>query len=179
MKLTGPQIITELRDKLQFDMGRHLYGVLGSYNQLEQFEREDLTTATDSNGAELPRPVNVNRDLLARIDDDDLRRLVADEGKRPQSIQWRLNHEFDFLLKDLLENHTLLILKQLELLFAYSLELSVLRTRASNQNHILLLLPGERRGEQLIIFNEAEAQFHRSIPGNLIANNHLWELTDD
>ncbi len=152
---------------------------MGSYKQLEKFEREDLATATDSNGAVLPRPVNVNRDLLARIGDADLRRLVAHEGKRPQSIQWRLNQEFDLLLKDLLKNHTLLILKQLELLFAYSLELSVLRTRASNQDHILLLLPGERRGEQLIIFHEAGAQFHRSIPGNLIANNHLWELTDD
>ena len=179
MKRTGPQIINELRDKLQFDIGRHLYGVLGSYQQLEKFERDDLGLATDQKGSKLPEAINVNRELLARIGDDDLKQLVADEGRRPQSVQWRLNNEFDRLLHDLLQERNLIILKQLELLFAYGLDLSVLRTRASNTNHILLLLPGERRGEQLVIFHEADIKFNRTIPTNLVADNHLWELSDD
>ena len=178
MKRTGPQIINELRDKLQFDVGRHLYGVLGSYQQLERFEKDDLGLATNHKGSNLPAAVNVNRELLARIGDDDLKRLVADEGRRPQSVQRRLNNEFDRLLHDTLQERNLLILKQLELLFAYGLDLSVLRTRASNENHILLLLPGERRGEQLVIFHEADSKFNRTIPTNLIADNHLWELSD-
>lgn len=30
MKLGGPQVVSQLREKLQFDIGRHFYGVLGT-----------------------------------------------------------------------------------------------------------------------------------------------------
>ena len=178
MKLGRPQVISELREKLQFDIGRHLYGVLGSYDQLGRFENEDLAQARDHQDQPLPLPVNVNRELLRRIGDDDLRQLVDAEARRPHAVTYRLNQEFDNLLYDLLQRENLVILKQLELLFAYNLELSVLRTRASNQSHILLLMPAERRGEHIIMFHEAPSKFQRSIPPNLIADNHLWELTD-
>ncbi len=178
MKLTGPQIISEVKEKLQFDMGRHLYGVLGTYGQLQIFQHNDLSHAKDHRGKKLPLPINVNRELLARIGDADLRKLVNSEGKRPTAVQQRLNQEFDQLLHNLLQDSNLLIIHQLELLFAYGLDLSVLRTSASNQNHILLLLPGERRGEQFIVFHEVDDRFQRTLPNNLIADNHLWELSD-
>ena len=178
MKLGRPQVISELREKLQFDIGRHLYGVLGTYDQLGRFENEDLAQAHDHQDQPLPLPVNVNREVLRRMGDDDLRQLVDAEARRPHAVTYRLNQEFDNLLYDLLQRKNLVILKQLELLFAYNLELSVLRTRASNQSHILLLMPAERRGEHLIMFHEAPPKFQRSIPPNLIADNHLWELTD-
>jgi len=178
MKITGPQIVSELREKLRFEMGRHLYGVLGTYAQLSQFEKVDLAQARDPQGNLFPRPMNLNRELLARIGDDDLRRLVHAEARRPKAVQRRLELELDRLLSDLLESNPLLTLKQLELTFVHSLDLSVFRTRATNQNHILLLLPGERRGEHITLFHEADPRFHRSLPGALIADNHLWELKD-
>lgn len=179
-KLSGPQIISELREKLQFDIGRHLYGVLGSYAQLAQFEKTDLAQARDPQGNPFPEPINLNRKLLASIGDDDLRRLIKDEARYPQAVQRRLSQKFDQLLGELLSSPTcgLLTLKQVELLFTYTVDLGVLRTRASNQNHILLLLPGQRRSEQIIIFHETEPRFQRTLPGNLIADNHLWELDD-
>jgi hypothetical protein len=183
MKLTGPQIISELREKLQFSMGRHLYGVLGGYAQLAQFEQTNLAQARDPHGQPLPVPINLNRELLARIGDDDLRQLIKDEARYPQAVQRRLGQQFDQLLADLLaqaatqSSFHLLIVKQIELLFTYDLDLSVLRTRATNTKHLLLLLPGQRRGEQIVVFHEAEPRFHRTIPGNLIAENHLWELS--
>ena len=179
MKLTGPQIISQLRDKLNLDVGRHLYAVLGSYSQLARFEQTDLAHASDPQGNPFPPPFNLNRELLARIGDDDLRHLVNVEARRFNAVQRHLNHAFDQLLHDLLRQNHLIILKQIELLFAYGLDLSVLRTRASNQNHILLLLPGERRGERLVIFHEAAERFQRAIPQNLLADNHLWEITHD
>lgn len=177
-KLPGPHIISEIREKLQFAVGRHLYGVLGSYAQLQQFEKTDLVQARDPQGNPFPEPINLNRELLARIGDDDLRQLIKDEARYPQAVQRQLGQKFDQTLGDLLASPSsgLLTLKQVELLFTYNLDLSVLRTRASNQNHILLLLPGQRRGEQVIIFHETEPRFHRTLPGNLIADNHLWEL---
>lgn len=159
-------------------MGRHLYGLLGTYAQLAEFEQSVLAQARDPNGNPFPPSINLNRELLARIGDDDLRQLVRDEARRPQAIQRRLNQELDNLLGALLGDNNLLILKHLELTFAYSLNLSVFRTRATDQNHILLLLPGERRGEGITLFHEADPRFHRSLPGNLIADNHLWELRD-
>ncbi len=178
MKVGGPQAISQLREKLQFDIGRHLYGVLGTYGQLRRFEQENLAQAQDHRNQQFPTPINVNRELLRRIGDGDLRQLVAKEGKLYHAIGNRLGQEFAALLKDYLQHSDLAILKHVEMLFAYNLDLSVLRTQASNQSHILLLLPAERRGEHIIIFHEAAPRFHRSIPPNLIADNHLWELSD-
>ena len=179
MKISGPQVISELRDKLQFDVGRHLYGVLGSYSQLADFEERGLAHAMDPKGQPFPQPVNLNRELLARMGDADLRGLVHAEARRPQTIQRRLGQELDNLLADFLEQHRFLILKQLELVFAYELDLSVFRIRATNQNHILLLLPGARLGGHIALFHEAGSRFQRQLPSNLIADNHLWELKDD
>lgn len=178
MKLTGPQIISQLREKLSFDVGRHLYAVLGTYNQLAQFEHHDLAQVREIEGKSFPAPFNINRELLARIGDDELRHLVNVEARRFNAVQRHLNQAFDRLLHDLLQQNRLIILKRMELLFAYSLDLSVLRTRASNQSHILLLLPGEQRGERLTIFHEAAERFQRTIPQNLVADNHLWELSN-
>ncbi|HOU13761.1 MAG TPA: hypothetical protein PKZ84_11645 [Anaerolineae bacterium] len=176
MILTGPQIINVLREKLQFAAGRHLYGVLGSYANLARFEEEDLAHARLADGARFPVPHNLNKVLLDNIGDDDLKRLGQDEARRPQAVQSRLNQELDRVLGALLHEQHFIILKQIEMLFAFSLDLGVFRIRASNQNHILLLLPGERRGDQVLLFHEAEARFQRLLISNLIADNHLWEL---
>ena len=178
MKMSGPQAISELRDKLRFSVGRHLYGVLGTYAQLAEFEQSDLAHARDPHGEEFPQVIDLNRELLARISDDLLRRLVRDEARRPQAVQSRLGQELTRLLRQLLQTTDFLILKQMELVFAYGLDLSVFRTHASNENHLLLLLPGERRGEHVALFHAPDPRFHRSLPPNLIADNHLWELKD-
>jgi hypothetical protein len=177
MRQSGPEIIGQLRDKLPVGIGRHLYAVLGTYAQLAHFEQAHLAQARDPEGHPLPVPLNVNRELLARIGDEELRQLVRDEPRRPQAVQRRLNQELQDLLNDRLAIHWFLILKQMELLFAYELDLTAFRTRASNQSHILLLLPAERRGDHIAVFHEADARFHRTLPENLIADNHLWELT--
>ena len=131
-KSTGPQIISELREKLQLDIGRHLYGVLGGYAQLQQFEQTDLAQALDPDGQRFPAPANLNRALLARIGDDELRQLIKDEARYPQTVQRRLNQQFDEMLAELLagppasSSSYFLILKQVELLFTYDLDLSTL-----------------------------------------------------
>jgi len=178
MRITGPQVISELRQKLQFDVGRHLYGVLGTYAQLAVFEEAALSQALDPRGRRFSQPINLNYELLARIGDEDLRKLVQAEARRPMTIRRRLGQELDNLLGTLLQEQRFLVLKQLELLFTYELDLSVFRIRATNQNHILLLLPGARRGDYVVLFHEAESRFQRTIPPNLIADNHLWELRD-
>lgn len=178
MPLSGPEITTQLRQKLQFPVGRHLYGVLGSYAALARFEAQVLPQALQADGRPFPAAVDLNRHLLDDISDGALRDLVKQEGKRPQAIQRRLNEQLDHLLAQLLADSDFIILKQIELLFAYQLDLSRFRTRAANQSHILLLLPGERRGDHVTLFHEAGPEFHRTLTPNIIADNHLWELAD-
>ena len=178
MKLTGPKVISQLREKLQFDVGRHLYGVLGTYRQLERFERVDLAQARDHEGRAFPPLINLNRQLLERIGDNDLNELVGNEARRPESVRNRLSQELRNLISEHLTSNSILAVKNIEVLFTYSLDLSVFRISATNRNHILLLLPGARLGQTIILFHEAQG-YHRTFPANLIADNHLWELTDD
>jgi hypothetical protein len=176
MKLKGSQIITNLRENLQVEIGRHLYAVLAGYAQLDAFERNELAQARKVDGASMPNAINLSHSLLDRMGDSDLRSLVKQEGKYPIGVKRKLDHEFDALLANLLIQDRFVILKNLELLFAFDLELETIRARATNQSHILLLLPGEKRGDHIFLFTEAEQRFHRQLPFQLIADNHLWEL---
>lgn len=174
--LTGPQIISKLRKQLQSQSGRHLYVVLGTYQLLENFEINDLTPAQTADGTLLPKPLNFNRDLLDHIEDEALRRMVHDESRRPQTVEDQLNQAFEQVLREHFAEGSLLILKQCELMFAYKLDLSKLRTYATNQNHLLLLLPGRQVSNQILLFHESDQRFQNQFPGQLVTENNLWEL---
>ena len=154
------------------------YTVLGTFQQLDRFEEDDLKYATLPNGSPFPVPINLNHKLLASIEDEELKKLVRSEAKRPQAIQRTLNNTLNTVLGELLSENNVLVLKNLELIFAYELDFSIFRTRAVNQNHLLILLPGEKRSDHITIFQEASARFHRPLSPNLFADNHLWELID-
>jgi len=174
--LTGPQIISELRKQLQNQSGRHLYAVLGTYQLLENFEKNDLAPALNAEGQLLPIPVNFNRDLLDHIEDEALRRMVRDESRRPQAVESQLNQAFEQVLHKHFTEQSFLILKQCELMYAYKLDLSKLRTYATNQNHLLLLLPGKHVSNQILLFHESDQRFQTQFPGQLVTENNLWEL---
>lgn len=175
-KLAGPQIISELCKQLQNQSGRHLYVVLGTYQLLEKFEKDDLAPALTKDGLPLPKPVNFNQDLLNHIEDEALRRMVRDENRRPKTVESQLNQAFDQVLRDHFLKQSILILKQYELLFAYKLDLGKLRTYATNQNHLLLLLPGKQVSNQILLFHESDQRFQNQFPGQLVTENNLWEL---
>ena len=178
MKRTGPQIISILRENLALSVGRHLYAVLGSYQQLAWFEEVDLAQARFGDERLQPFVANLNLAMLSRIEDQALQELVQNEARLPQTVQLKLNREFDMALMNLQQDRPFIVLKQVELLFAYKLDLQVIRARATNQNHILLLLPGEKRGDHITLFSEAGPRFHRTLPPQLVTENHLWEITD-
>ncbi len=174
--LTGPQIISEFRKQLKNQSGRHLYVVLATYDQLASFEKNDLTQAATAEGQAFPKPLNFNLALLANIEDEDLRKMVRDESRRPKAVESQLNQAFENLLHSYYNSQTLLIMKQCELMFAYHLDLSKLRTYATNQNHLLLLLPGKVVSNQILLFYEADQRFQTQFPGQLVTENNLWEL---
>jgi hypothetical protein len=90
MKLSDYEINSALRERLQMPTGRHLYAILGSYVALERYERVSFSQALGADGKPLERPINLNRELLRRIPDSDLKELVQNEAKRPQSVKQRL-----------------------------------------------------------------------------------------
>ena len=178
MKLSGHEINSQLRQKLGMSTGRHLYVVLGTFDRIEHYERVAFREARSPDDKPLRTALNVSRSLLQRFSDDELKWLVRNEAGLPETVKKRLADELDALIAGELAETSFLALKNLELLFAYDMELTCFRIRATNQKHILVLLPGERVGDRITLFHEAPPGNHRTLPMNLVPENHLWELSE-
>lgn len=171
------EIIEALRTRLAQATGRHLYGILGDYRQLDAFATRLHKEARMPDGHKFPVPVNVNQGILKSIPDDKFRILVENEAKRPEPTQAHVAKAFEAFLRDKLRSRNLLVLAHFEMLFAYHLELNLLRTLATDDDRILLLLPGKRSSGKVIMFPDWEEGDY-VLPTNLIADNHLWELRE-
>lgn len=174
MKAT--QIVEAILQKLSVPSGRHLYGVLGTYSLLDHFAKQ-LHQAKSTDGFPFSKPVNVNRGILDEIPDDEFKHLAENEAKRPEPTRAHVAEAFNRFLRKHLTGKRILVLSKIEMLFAYQIELSLLRTIAADSNRVLLLLPGHRYQGRIIMFNEmVEGNF--ILPVNLIAENHLWEVSE-
>ena len=49
--------------------------------------------------------------------------------------------------------------------------------RHSDEDRVLLLLPGQRSHGRIIMFHEMDVGVY-TLPTNLIADNHLWEVRE-
>lgn len=178
MKYQPTEILEILQQNLTVNIGRHLYAILGTYQALNQFELSALAHAKLDNGDPFPSPISINQVLLDSFDSEQLQEVIKKESRRPQNTQNRLNKAMEEFLYTSREKTNFLILKHCELLFAYSLDVSKLRLWASNQQHILILLPGEIRGSQIYLFHEAAAEEELKFDNQLFAENNIWELTN-
>ena len=174
--MKDPEIIEALRSKLSIASGRHLYGVLGTYSTLTAFAKK-IQEAKTPDGKAFPPAVSVNQGILEAIPDHEFIELVQNEAKRPEPTTKRVEQAFETFLRTQLKDGGLLVLSNLEILFSYQLELNLLRTLATDDSRILLLLPGRRESGRIALFPSFEKGGF-SLPSNLIADNHLWELKD-
>jgi hypothetical protein len=69
----------------------------------------------------------------------------------------------------------MVVMKDLEILFAYDVDLSPLRALSTDRQRALLLLPGKRTGEKITMFPGSGDIF---LPVDLIANDHIWTLQE-
>jgi len=170
------EIVEVLINKLSLPVGRHLYGILGSYQSLEVFS-EKLQEAKTPDGENFSKPISVNRGILDAIPDDEFRQLVADEAKRPEPTAAHVAKAFESFLRSVIKDMNIIILSNLEILFAYGIDLSLLRTLATDSNRIILLLPGKKEQGRITMFPDyGEGSY--TLPTNLIADNHLWQISD-
>jgi len=174
--MNSTEIIEALRQKMNVPSGRHLYGVLGSYTHLESFKK-DLIQAKTLDGAQFPIPISVNRGILDTIPDDEFKKLAQDEAKYPEPTKSHIGRAFEHFLRDALGNDNIVILADIEMLFAYNIEMNLLRTLATDEKKLLLLLPGKRTVNRVVMFHEME-EGEYTLPTNLIADNHLWEISN-
>jgi hypothetical protein len=183
--MNDTDVIQTLQSRLALPVGRHLYGALGSYPALERFAGK-LQQANGPDGKAFPVPFNVNRRILQTIPDDQFKTLVENEPKTPEPIAQYVAASFESFLKSAVKENGMVVLASLEMLFVYNLELNLLRTLATDANRILLLLPGKRSYGKIIMFPELQEDSNALLPGetsytlptNLIAEDHLWELSD-
>ena len=172
--MNDTDIIEVLRSKLMVPTGRHLYGVLATYPALKRFA-EKIQQAKTPDGEPFPAPLSLTSGILNAIPDDEFRSLVENEAKRPEPIAAHVAQAFEAFLRTHLKEKGLVVLESLEILFAYGSDLSLLRTLATDTHRILLLLPGKRESGRVMMFPDQEDGDY-TLPGNLIAENHLWEL---
>ena len=172
--MTNTEIIETLRARLSLPGGRHLYGVLGTYDLLSRFAVQ-LAKAKSVEGHQFPKAISVNRGILDTIPDDEFRKLVNDEAKRPEPTAAHVASAFEQFIRSKLSGQGLIVLRDLELVFCYHLELNLLRTLAADQDRLLLLLPGRRERGGVILFPDSDHGSY-TLPTNLIADNNLWEL---
>ncbi len=76
-------------------------------------------------------------------------------SERASSKPFFIFPQLDALVAEKLNTGSFLALKNLEILFAYDMELNCLRIRATNQKHILILLPDQKVGDRITLFHEA------------------------
>ena len=155
-------------------MGRHLYGVLGTYEALDIFAQK-LQQGTTIEGSPFPAPISVNRGIIDAFSDEDFRSIVKDEAKRPEPTRKSIQTAFENFIRERLRENGLVVLSHLELIFAYDLDMNPLRTLSADDSRIILLLSGKRVGERIIMFPERTDGSY-TIPTNLIAEDHLWEV---
>ena len=168
------EIIEGIISKLNIPGGRHLYGVLGTYQALKSFEKK-LQQAKTPDGKKFPKSLSVNKGILDAIPDEEFRHLVENEAKRPEPTAAHVAKAFEAFLRSNLKGNGIIVLSNLEMLFAYNLELNLLRTMATDDDRILLLLPGHRSGGQIVMFPDSDEGSY-TLPINLITQGHLWEL---
>lgn len=173
------EIIEAIIAKLSVDVGRHLYAVIGSYRSLDRFAArlQEAKIHNEVNGMPFPAPISVNRGILSAIPDDEFRKLVETEARKPEPTKAHINRAFEKFLRQRLMEDGLVILSNLELLFAYDVDLNPLRTLATDQQRVILLLPGRRSGDKIIMFTEFGEDSY-FLPTNLIADDHIWSLDE-
>ena len=173
------KIIEVLRKKLSVPIGRHLYGLLGSYSDLEQFTKQ-LHNATYEDNQKFPEPISVSSSILNQFSDEEFHRIVTDEAKRPEPTRKSIEEEFNAFVRRTLIPNKLVVYNDLELLFAYGIDLNPFRTLATDDKRIILLLPGIKKGGVIYLYPEYQKKFPSQkeiiLPSNLIAEDHLWEL---
>jgi hypothetical protein len=172
MKAT--EIIEAIISKLNIPGGRHLYGVIGEYQGLKDFGKK-LQQAKTPDGKKFPKSLSVNKGILDSIPDEEFRQLVENEAKRPEPTAAHVAKAFEIFLRSNLQGKGLIVLSNLEMLFAYHLELNLLRTMATDADRVLLLLPGHRSGGRIVMYPDS-GEGSYTLPTNLIAQDHLWEL---
>jgi hypothetical protein len=169
------EIIEALRHRLSVPTGRHLYAVLGSYPRLKDFA-EKLQIATDVTGQRFPAPLSVNRGILKSFPDDRFHELAHSEARYPEEAKEAIGQAFNTFVRASLRRDGLVVLWEMEIVFAYDVDLGPLRAEAADDQRLLLLLPGRRVSNGVELFPEAGTNRYAP-PPSLIADNQTWELT--
>ena len=161
------EIIENIQKKLTIPIGRHLYGIIGTYDSLIQFV-EKLQQAKTPDGSDFPPPFSLTRGILDAFSDQEFKKIVTDEAKRPEPTQKSIEKEFENVIRQSLSKNKLVVFKDLELLWAYKIDLNPLRTLATDDKRIIVLLPGRRSGSKVFMFHEQKGE-EFLLPDNLIA----------
>lgn len=172
--MTTADAAIALLDALRVPVGRHLYAIVGSYSALRAVETT-LGKMKLTDGTPFPSAVSVTDAVLATFSDEEMHRIVHEEARRPEPTRASVQQAFNRIVREQGRALPVLVMKDLELLFAYETDFQPLRALATDATRIVLLLPGRRSGERVRVYPDADQGKH-FLPKGLIADNHLFEV---
>ena len=170
MKLSGHEINSQLRQKLEMPTGRHLYVVLGTYERWSGTSEWPFREARSPGGQAAWRPaINVNHTLLDRIQRRRTQAACPDRGQPHGKRQGRLAKELDALVADKLEWRLLLGAQEPGTPVRLRPGIELPPHPGGNQKHILAAACRARESaDRITLFHEAPQNNHRTLPTNLV-----------
>lgn len=176
MKVSAADLYERIIDALENLQGRNLYGILGSYEQLSTFEKQILSRLKDKQVSLPLEIIDINQSILSYFSDEETKDLVSNESSFPDYVNRKISDALTSIISQSLHNHTGIFCKNLEILFSYSVDLSVFRIHATNQKIIFLIMPGQFVGGHINLFFDTPKPFQRTLPDQLLSANNIWEL---
>ena len=168
------EALLQFRGKLRNQVGRHIYGFVGERKALERLERE-LGMMTTPFGRPMPPPVSLNLAVLSRVPRPRLESLARREEFSAEAIYRELNVAFKDFVAEYFGGNDILLLKDLELLFHYEVELNYVRGVSMDRRHTAFLLPGRCDGPHIRLYSHSDNDGYPFYP-DLITRGHLWEI---
>ena len=176
MKVFAADLFGKITNALQNLQGRNLYGILGNYEQLSNFEKQILPRVHESQASLPIEIIDINESILNHFMDEEIKELVSNESSFPDYVDRKITDALNSIISHSLLSHTGIFCKNLEILFSYSVDLSVFRIHATNQKIIFLIMPGQFIGGHITLFIDAPKKFQRTLPDQLLSANNIWEL---
>jgi len=176
MKVSAAELFEKIINALENLQGRNLYGILGNYEHLSIIEKQIISRLIDIQPSLPLEVIDINQSILSYFSDEETKELVSSESSFPDYVNRKISDALNSIISQSLQNHTAIFCKNLEILFSYSVDLSVFRIHATNQKVIFLLMPGQFIGGHITLFMDTPKHFQRTLPDQLLSANNIWEL---
>jgi len=135
-----------------------------------------LSRSEAPDGKLFPSAVSVSCGIIYALPDGVLEMsVVEEEFVQFATLAPLVASAFESFIRSRVAGRGLTVLRGFELVFGYQLKLKSLQTLTANHDQLILLLPGKRKGNALVLFPNSEQGGFPS-PSDVVADEDCLEL---